>query len=211
VPFELPPSEERRERLGGVLGVLYVIFTEGSTATTGDRLLRPDLAYEAIRLARMLAALLPDEPEVYGLLALFELTAVRFPARTGPDGEAVLLEDQDRRLWDRSAIRRGLAAIGRASAVERGLGRTAGSGRDPQADADLNGLARRRLRCTGGDRILRAINRVSVSPSAHYPCARSAATTARPAADQCADSDKASADNGSGSASGRRAANSVGP
>jgi predicted RNA polymerase sigma factor len=121
VPFDLPPSEERRERLGGVLSVLYVI-TEGSTATTGDRLLRPGLAYEAIRLTRMLAALLPDEPEVYGLLALFELTAARFPARSGPDGEAVLLEDQDRRLWDRSAIRRGLAAIGRASAVGRGLG-----------------------------------------------------------------------------------------
>lgn len=122
VPFELPPSEERRERLGGVLSVLYVIFTEGSTATTGDRLLRPDLAYEALRLARMLAALLPGEPEVYGLLALFELTAARFPARTGPDGEAVLLEDQDRRLWDQSAIRRGLAVLGRVSAVRRGLG-----------------------------------------------------------------------------------------
>jgi predicted RNA polymerase sigma factor len=102
--------------------VLYVIFTEGSTATSGDRLLRPDLAYEAIRLARMLAALQPDEPEVHGLLALFELTAARFPARTGPDGEAVLLDDQDRRRWDRSAIRRGLAAIGRAAAVWRGLG-----------------------------------------------------------------------------------------
>ncbi|MFJ6567939.1 RNA polymerase sigma factor [Streptomyces sp. NPDC091292] len=122
VPFELPPAEERRERLGGVLSVLYVIFTEGSTATTGDRLLRPDLAYEAIRLARMLAALQPDEPEVYGQVALFELVAARFPARTGPDGEAVLLEDQNRRLWDRSAIRRGLAALGRATAGGRGLG-----------------------------------------------------------------------------------------
>ncbi|MGY0237084.1 RNA polymerase sigma factor [Longispora urticae] len=122
VPFELPPAGERRERLGGVLSVLYVIFTEGSTATAGDRLLRTDLAYEAIRLARMLAALQPDEPEVSGLLALFELTAARFPARTGPDGEAVLLEDQDRRRWDRSAIRRGLAAIARATAVGRGLG-----------------------------------------------------------------------------------------
>lgn len=122
VAFELPPVGERRERLGGLLSVLYVIFTEGSTATAGDHLLRPDLAYEAIRLARVLAALLPDEPEVHGLLALFEFTAARFPARTGPDGEAVLLEDQDRRLWDRSAIRRGLAAIGRASAVGRGLG-----------------------------------------------------------------------------------------
>ena len=84
VPFELPAAGERRERLGGVLSVLYVIFTEGSTATSGDRLLRPGLAYEAIRLARTLAALLPDEPEVHGLLALCELTAARFPARTRP-------------------------------------------------------------------------------------------------------------------------------
>jgi RNA polymerase sigma factor (sigma-70 family) len=122
VPFELPPAEQRRDRLGGVLSVLYVIFTEGSTATTGDRLLRADLAYEAIRLARTLAALLPDEPEVHGLLALFELTSARFPARTGPDGEAVLLEDQDRLLWDRSAIRRGLAAIERVATFKRGLG-----------------------------------------------------------------------------------------
>ncbi|MBL7549624.1 RNA polymerase subunit sigma-24 [Frankia sp. AgB1.9] len=122
VPFELPPAEQRRERLGGVLSVLYVIFTEGSTATAGDRLLRPELAHESIRLARMLSALLPDEPEVFGLLALCELTAARFPARTGPDGEPVLLADQDRRLWDRSAIRRGRAALARASAVGRGLG-----------------------------------------------------------------------------------------
>ncbi len=122
VPFELPPATERRERLGGVLSVLYVIFTEGSTATSGDQLLRQDLAYEAIRLARMLSALLGEEPEVHGLLALFELTAARFGARTGPDGEAVLLADQDRSRWDRSAIRRGLAAIGRAAAAGRGLG-----------------------------------------------------------------------------------------
>jgi RNA polymerase sigma factor (sigma-70 family) len=115
VPFELPPAGERRERLGGVLSVLYVIFTEGSTATSGDRLLRTDLAYEAIRLGRTLAALLPDEPEVHGLLALCELTAARFPARTGPDGSPVLLEDQDRRRWDFSAIRRGQAALAKAS------------------------------------------------------------------------------------------------
>ncbi|MFG2824769.1 RNA polymerase sigma factor [Kitasatospora sp. NPDC048365] len=122
VPFELPSAHDRPARLGAVLSVLYVIFTEGSTATSGDDLLRPDLAYEAVRLARMLTALLPGEPEVHGQLALFELTSARFPARTGPDGEAVLLEDQDRRRWDRSAIRRGLAALGRASALGRGLG-----------------------------------------------------------------------------------------
>ncbi|GAA1518309.1 RNA polymerase sigma factor [Kribbella lupini] len=116
VPFELPAAAERRERLGGVLSVLYVIFTEGSTATSGDRLVRPDVAYEAIRLARTLAALQPDEPEVHGLVALCELTAARFPARIGADGEPVLLENQDRRLWDRSAISRGVAALAKASA-----------------------------------------------------------------------------------------------
>ncbi|MEV7211659.1 DUF6596 domain-containing protein [Kitasatospora cineracea] len=122
VPFALPPAEQRRERLGAVLSVLYVVFTEGSTATAGADLLRPDLAYEALRLARTLAALLPGEGEPQGLLALFELTAARFPARTGPDGEAVLLEDQDRTRWDRPAIRRGLAALGRAATAGRGLG-----------------------------------------------------------------------------------------
>ncbi|SNS97608.1 RNA polymerase sigma factor, sigma-70 family [Asanoa hainanensis] len=122
VPFALPPAADRRDRLGGVLSVLYVIFTEGSTATAGDRLLRTDLAHEALRLARMLTALLPTEPEAFGLLALCELTAARFPARTAPDGSAVLLEDQDRRLWDRSAIRRGQAALDRASSLGRGLG-----------------------------------------------------------------------------------------
>ncbi|MFI5843511.1 RNA polymerase sigma factor [Catenuloplanes sp. NPDC051500] len=120
ISFALPAADERRARLGTVLSVLYVIFTEGATATTGADLFRPDLAREAIRLARMLVALLPDEPEAHGLLALCELTSARFPARTGPDGEPILLEDQDRRRWDRSAIRRGLAALDRASA--RGLG-----------------------------------------------------------------------------------------
>ncbi|MFI5934138.1 RNA polymerase sigma factor [Actinoplanes sp. NPDC051494] len=120
VPFELPAAGERKQRLGGVLSVLYVIFTEGSTATSGDRLVRADVADEAIRLARTLAALQPDEPEVHGLLALCELTAARFPARTAPDGSPILLEDQDRRRWDTAAIRRGLAALAIASA--RGLG-----------------------------------------------------------------------------------------
>jgi RNA polymerase sigma factor (sigma-70 family) len=122
VPFEVPPPAQRHERLGGVLSVLYVIFTEGSTATAGADLLRPDLAQEARRLARVLSRLQPDEPEVHGLLALMELTATRFPSRTGPDGEAVLLEDQDRARWDRTATSRGLAALERAAAVGRGLG-----------------------------------------------------------------------------------------
>ncbi len=122
VPFEVPPAAERRERMGSVLSVVYVIFTEGSTATSGHELIRPDLAHEAIRLTRVLAYHAPDEPEVHGLLALLELTAARFSARTGPDGLPVLLEDQDRRRWDRSAIRRGRAALGRATQAGHGLG-----------------------------------------------------------------------------------------
>lgn len=120
VPFVLPSAEERAERLGSVLSVIYVIFTEGSSASSGDDLIRLDLTGEAQRLARILARLIPDEPEVHGLLALLELTAARFPARTGPDGEPVLLEHQDRRRWDRAAIRRGRAALARAG--QRGLG-----------------------------------------------------------------------------------------
>lgn len=122
VPFAVPSGAERRDRLGPVLAVVYLVFTEGSTATSGDDLLRPDLAHEAVRLARVLAHLAPDEPEVLGLLALLELTAARFPARVGPDGSAVLLEDQDRRRWDRAAIRRGRAALVAAGRVGRGLG-----------------------------------------------------------------------------------------
>jgi RNA polymerase sigma factor (sigma-70 family) len=122
VPFQVPPPRERRERLGSVLSVVYVIFTEGSTATSGPELIRGDLAHEAIRMARILARLMPAEPEVLGLLALLELTAARFPARTGPDGEPVLLEQQDRGRWDRAAIRRGRAMLARAGRVGRGLG-----------------------------------------------------------------------------------------
>ena len=122
VPFEVPPPQERRDRLTSVLSVLYLVFTEGSTATSGPDLIRPDLAREAVRLVRVLARLMPDEPEVLGLLALVELTAARFPARVGEDGEPVLLDQQDRRRWDVAAIRRGRAALARAGRVGRGLG-----------------------------------------------------------------------------------------
>ena len=122
VRFEVPPREQRPERLGSVLSVVYVIFTEGSTATSGNDLIRPDLAHEAVRLARVLARLMPDEPEVHGLLGLLELTAARFPARTGPDGDPVLLADQDRRRWDLAAVRRGRFALARAGRVGDGLG-----------------------------------------------------------------------------------------
>lgn len=122
VPFETPSRAERPQRLGAVLGVLYLIFTEGHAATSGEDWMRPDLAREAVRLARILAALQPDEPEVHGLLALLELTAARFPARIDARGEPVLLADQDRRRWDRGAIRRGRAALARAEGLGRGLG-----------------------------------------------------------------------------------------
>ncbi|RSM64000.1 RNA polymerase sigma factor [Kibdelosporangium aridum] len=122
IPFAVPSAQERAERLGSVLSVVYLIFTEGSSASSGSDLIRLDLASEAQRLARVLARLMPDENEVHGLLALLELTAARFPARTGPDGEPVLLEHQDRRRWDLAAIRRGRAALARAEQVGRGLG-----------------------------------------------------------------------------------------
>ncbi|MGX7827144.1 RNA polymerase sigma factor [Actinokineospora sp. 24-640] len=122
VPFAVPPADERAERLGSVLNVVYLIFTEASSASSGDDLIRFDLAGEAQRLARVLTRLVPNEPEVLGLLALLELTAARFPARTGPGGEPVLLEHQDRRRWDRAAIRRGRAALARAGQGGRGLG-----------------------------------------------------------------------------------------
>lgn len=122
VPFGVPPAAERAERLGTVLSVIYLIFTEGSTATSGNQLVRLDLAGEARRLARVLARLAPDESEVHALVALLELTAARFPARTDPEGEPVLLEHQDRRRWDRAAIGRGRAALAQAEAAGRGLG-----------------------------------------------------------------------------------------
>jgi RNA polymerase sigma factor (sigma-70 family) len=121
VPYEIPEPEERPARLGSVLSVVYLIFTEGSTASAGASWMRTDMAQEALRLARILVRVAP-EPEAYGLLALLELTASRFPARVDASGAPVLLEDQDRRRWDHSAIRRGRAALGRTLAAGRGLG-----------------------------------------------------------------------------------------
>ncbi|KAA1416914.1 RNA polymerase sigma factor [Nocardioides humilatus] len=115
--FELPVGEERTERLDDVMAVIYLIFNEGYTATVGDDWMRPELTNEAIRLARMLADLVPDEPEVHGLQALLELQASRGAARTDAEGRAVLLDDQDRSLWDELLIRRGLAALARAEAL----------------------------------------------------------------------------------------------
>jgi RNA polymerase sigma factor (sigma-70 family) len=120
--FDLPVGPEREQRLDDVMGVLYLIFNEGYTATSGDDWMRPDLCSEAIRLARMLAGLAPHEPEVHGLLALMELQASRTPARTGEDGTPVLLEDQDRSRWDELLVRRGLAALDRAMTLGKPIG-----------------------------------------------------------------------------------------
>ncbi|WP_261166159.1 RNA polymerase sigma factor [Microbacterium sp. Marseille-Q6965] len=122
VPFEIPDPQEWPSRLSAVLGVVYLMFTEGYAASSGDRWMRTELANEAVRLGRILARLLPREPEVLGLLALMEFQASRFAARATPEGAAVLLADQDRRRWDHSAIARGRAALARADALHRGRG-----------------------------------------------------------------------------------------
>jgi RNA polymerase sigma factor (sigma-70 family) len=122
VPFDLPDAEELTVRLASVLEVVYLIFNEGYTASGGEDWVRADLCEEALRLGRILAELAPGEPEVHGLVALLEIQASRLKARSGPDGEPVLLLDQDRARWDRLLIRRGLAALERADrlAVTRG-------------------------------------------------------------------------------------------
>ena len=113
--LELPTGDERTRRLDDVMAVVYLVFTEGYVATAGDDWTRPDLAQEGIRLARLLAGIAPEEPEVHGLQALLELQGSRIPARTDADGEPVLLDDQDRDRWDQLLVRRGLAALTRAA------------------------------------------------------------------------------------------------
>ena len=122
VPFEAPDPTEWRARLGSVLGVVYLIFTEGYAATAGDHWMRIDLANEALRLARVLAGLTPREPEAHALVALMELQASRFGARLRADGTPILLADQDRGRWDHAQIGRGQAALARADALGRGRG-----------------------------------------------------------------------------------------
>ncbi len=122
VPFEQPLGAERAARLSSVLEVIYLIFNEGYSATAGDVWVRPGLCEDALRLGRILAELVPQEPEVHGLAALMELQASRLHARTGPLGEPILLLDQNRARWDRLLIQRGLAALQRAEKLGQGLG-----------------------------------------------------------------------------------------
>ena len=117
VPFEVPRGEEFTARLSSVLQVIYLVFNEGYSATTGDDWLRPELCEDALRLGRILAGLVPAEPEVHGLVALMEIQASRARARVGPSGEPVLLLDQNRARWDQLLIHRGLAALERAKAL----------------------------------------------------------------------------------------------
>ena len=114
VPFETPRGEERAARLASVLEVIYLIFNEGYSATAGTDWLRPEICADAMRLGRVLAELMPGEPEVHGLVSLMEVQASRFGARVGPDGEPILLLDQNRGRWDRLLINRGLTSLARA-------------------------------------------------------------------------------------------------
>ncbi|MBR8741700.1 RNA polymerase sigma factor [Nocardiopsis sp. MG754419] len=120
VPFEVPSGGDRDARLTDVLEVLYLVFNEGYTATSGERWLRPELCEEAMRLGRILVGLVPEEAEAHGLIALMELQASRFRARVGPDGAAVPLAEQDRSRWDRLLVQRGLAALERSFPTDPG-------------------------------------------------------------------------------------------
>ncbi|KUI30546.1 RNA polymerase subunit sigma-24 [Mycobacterium sp. IS-1496] len=120
VPFEVPSREHFPQRLSAVLSVIYLIYNEGYSASSGQRWIRDELCREALRLGRILAALVPDEPEAHGLVALMELQTSRFAARTDDAGRPIMLEDQDRTMWDRAQIGRGVAALRRAAeAVDR--------------------------------------------------------------------------------------------
>lgn len=179
VPFKMPPRDEHTARLGAILGVLYLIFNEGHAASSGPDWMRPELSLEAIRLTRVLAALMPRERDVHSLLALMELTAARFPARVDAHGEPVLLADQDRRRWDRGRIARGRAALAAADAL--------GSGRGPYglqaAIAECHALAAS-VDETDWDRIVvlyEALGRIAPSPVVELNRAAAVAMATGPA------------------------------
>jgi RNA polymerase sigma-70 factor, ECF subfamily len=122
VPFEVPRGEELAARLSSVLGVIYLIFNEGYSATAGDDWMRPALCEQALQLGRTLAGLVPGEPEAHGLLALMEIQASRSRARVADDGQPIVLLEQDRARWDQEQIQRGLVALERAGKLGGALG-----------------------------------------------------------------------------------------
>ena len=157
VPFEVPSRDELAERLSAVLEVIYLVFNEGYAATAGEQWIRPALCADALRLGRILAALMPLEPEVHGLLALMELQASRLRARVGPLGEPVLLADQDRARWDHLLVQRGLAGLRLAEELSGALGAVHAASRDrrlpragPERQGDRLAADRRALRRAGG-------------------------------------------------------------
>ncbi len=159
VPFEVPERSEYPQRLSAVLSVIYLIYNEGYSASFGQRWVRDELCSEALRLGRVLAALVPDEPEVHGLVSLMEFQSSRFGARTDADGTPILLEDQDRTKWDRAQIGRGVAVAGtrRPGRREEGhrLGPVCTAGRAGRMPRDRADRRRHRL---GPDRL--AVRRV---------------------------------------------------
>ena len=145
IPFEVPSAGELGERLASVLEVVYLVFNEGYSATGGEDWMRPALCEDAMRLGRILAELVPTEPEAHGLVALMEIQASRARARTGPGGEPVLLFDQDRARWDQLLIRRGLAALDRAAKLDQPMG--------PYVLQASIAACHARARNAGGDRL----------------------------------------------------------
>ncbi|MCW2985745.1 MAG: polymerase subunit sigma-24 [Conexibacter sp.] len=193
VPIEVPERGELPERLSSVLEAIYLIFNEGYSATAGDKWLRPELLEEALRLGRMLAALLPGEPEVHGLSALMELQASRARARLGPDGEPILLLDQDRSRWDWMLVGRGLAALERAYAAGGAVGTytlqaaIAACHARPDGGGDRLGEHRRHLRwprrgraVAGGGAEPRGRGRYGVRPRSGAATRRRTGRRARP-------------------------------
>ena len=152
IPYRVPPLDLLPERLDGVLKVLYLVYNEGYAASSGDALIRRELSAEAIRLARTVVSLLPDEPEAAGLLALMLLHDARRDARVGPDGDLVLLEDQDRSRWDQAAIAEGRALVEAVLPTRRvgpyQLQAAIAALHDEAADAAAHGLGPDRRRCT---------------------------------------------------------------
>ena len=145
IPYRVPPAELLPERLDGVLQVLYLVFNEGYAASSGDALVRRELCAEAIRLARIVVSLLPDEPEATGLLALMLLHDARREARVGAAGELVLLEDQDRSRWDRDRIAEGQRARRAGARPRAGPGRTRSRPRSPALHDEAATAGRDRL------------------------------------------------------------------